>query len=582
MPKKIYGIKKEIDKKTKEKLKDYDNLTSQLLFNRGIKNKEEAKIFLEPDFVNHLHNPFLLKDMDLASDRIIKAIKNNERIGVWSDYDADGIPGGALLHDFFKKIGFTNFINYIPNRHSEGYGLNKEGIEELAKPEKGDGVKLLITIDCGIRDNEEILHAKNLGIDTIITDHHEPESKESKNGKPIQELPDAYAIVNPKRHDSKYPEKILCGTGVVWKLIEAILKKERDFMKEGQEKWLLDLVGIATLSDMVPLTGENRALAYFGLSVLRKTKRVGLNKLFSHLRINKSHLNEDDIGFLVTPRINAASRMGHPKDAFDLLVAENEAEADICVRHLDNINNERKGMVASISKEAKKMLKEKLQNFGEKSIIVLGNPDWRPALLGLAANSIAEEFNRPVFLWGRENGDVIKGSCRSDGVVDLVEIMERSKNIFIEFGGHKFSGGFSIEFENVHILEETLIEASTHATSNEQNILVDKEMNIKEVNEETVSKILKLSPFGVGNEKPIFIFKNIIPEKINRFGKNKEHLSIIFRDGNYTTKAISFFTHPDQFGEKLKEGIKTNVVANIEKSFYNGSSEIRLRIIDFF
>ncbi len=604
MPKK-YSLKENPDKTAEQELKDYNKLTRQLLFSRGVRTQKEAGAFLEPDFVNHLHDPFLLPDMKKAVERILEAIDKSERIGIWSDYDADGIPGGALLYDFFKLIGFNNFVNYIPDRHAEGYGLNSEGMEELAK----DGAKLLITRDCGIRDHKEIEHAKKLGIEIIVTDHHEPASaptsqglrgaSKAARGKPADNLPDAYAVINPKRSDSKYPEKVLCGTGVVWKLIEALrlaaLAQGKPFnLSPGKEKWLLDLVGLATLSDMVPLTGENRVLASYGLKVLRKSRRPGFQKLFYNLKINKNHISEDDIAFMITPRINAASRMGHPRDAFKLLIAETDTDAEMHFRHLDNINNERKGVVAGIVKEAKKKVKEKFENEGEKPVIVLGNPDWRPALLGLAANSIAEEYNRPVFLWGRSHSapaprdktgkeeDVLKGSCRSDGVTDLVALMERAKNIFSEFGGHKMSGGFSVLFEKISDLENALIEASTHIVNNEPEILVDAELKLQDISEESVAEILRLAPFGTGNEKPLFIFRDVVPEKINRFGKAKEHLSINFRDGLHTLRAISFFTSPDQFGDCLKEGIKTNLVANIEKSFYNGSAEIRLRIVDFF
>jgi single-stranded-DNA-specific exonuclease len=555
-------------------LSEYDLLTAQLLSNRGVNTKEEAEFFLNPNFDEHLHDPFLLPDMERGVIRILEAIEKDEKVAIWSDYDADGIPGGALLHDFFKLIGFTNFENYIPDRNNEGYGLNKEGIDSL----KNSGCTLLITIDCGIRDIALTEHAKECGMDIIITDHHE-------QGEGI---PKAIAVINPKRNDSKYPEKILCGTGVIWKLIQAILSKNRFGLEEGKEKWLLDLVGIATLSDMVPLVGENRVLSHFGLKVLKKTKRKGLTKLLSMLKIDKKNLSEDDIGFMVTPRINAASRMGHPKDAFDLLVAESEQAAETSALHLNNINNERKVIVAHITKEAKKVIKERILNFGEKPVIVLGNPEWKPSLLGLAANSIAEEYNRPVFIWGRggetnENGEeTLKGSCRSNGSTDLVAIMERSREVFIEFGGHKFSGGFSVSYEKIHILEETLVGAFSDKISNSEKIKVDSEMRLSDVNLETVSKIERLAPFGVENLKPLFIFRDVIPEKINRFGKAREHLSITFRDGSGTKKAISFFTSLDKFGDALKEGIKTNLVAHIEKSFYNGTSEIRLRIVDLF
>ncbi len=557
-----------MSKKVEKELKDYSPLIIQLLFNKGIKTKKEAEKFLNPDFEKHLHNPFLLPDMKKAVNRILKAIKNNEKITIWSDYDADGIPGGALLYDFFKLVGFNNFENYIPNRHTEGYGLNSEGIKEIATQK----TKLLITVDCGIRDYKQVEEAKKFGIEVIITDHHEP----------ADELSKAFAIVNPKRKDSKYPEKILCGTGVVWKMIEAILLTKRDLLKKGQEKWLLDLVGLATLSDMVPLVGENRVLAHFGLSVLRKSRRPGLSKLLSMLRINKNNLTEDDITFMITPRINAASRMGLPLDAFKLLTASNEEEAEVFAKHLDNINKERKVAVTNIVKEAKKKIKERFENLGEKPVIVLGNPDWRPALLGLVANSIVKEYNRPVFLWGRENGEFIKGSCRSEGVTDLVALMERAGDAFTVFGGHKMSGGFEVDFEKIHTLEDALVKASTHLVNKKKETKVDAELNLKDISEKSVSEILNLAPFGVGNEKPIFIFRNIIPERINRFGKAKEHLSINLSDGLNTIRAISFFTSLDQFGDSLKEGIKTNLIANVEKSFYNGSSEIRLRIIDFF
>lgn len=582
---KNYEVPVNIDEASE--LSEYDTLTATLLKNRGIETKKEAEFFLNPDFDLHLHDPFLLPDMEKGVGRILEAIEKNERVAIWSDYDADGIPGGALLHDFFKLIGFTNFENYIPDRHNEGYGLNKEGIDQL----KNSGATLLITIDCGIRDIALTEHAKDCGMDVIITDHHEPhfvESNSTPRGKPDQKLPKAHAVINPKREDSKYPEKILCGTGVVWKLIQAILSKNRFGLEEGKEKWLLDLVGIATLSDMVPLVGENRALSHFGLRVLRKTKRKGLTKLLSMLKINKENLSEDDIGFMVTPRINAASRMGHPKDAFDLLVAETEQDAQNSVLHLNNINNERKVIVASITKEAKKMIRERIINFGEKPVIVLGNPEWKPSLLGLAANSIAEEYNRPVFIWGRakeasgDGEEALKGSCRSNGSTDLVAIMERSKEVFLEFGGHKFSGGFSVSYEKIHILEETLVGAFTDKISNSEKIKVDSELKLSDVNSETVSKIERLAPFGVENLKPLFIFRDVIPEKINRFGKAREHLTITFRDGSCTKKAISFFTSVDKFGDALKEGIKTNLVAHVEKSFYNGTSEIRLRIVDLF
>ena len=398
------------------------DLVDRLLFYRDIKTPEEKDKFLNPDYEKHIHDPFLLKDAEKAAKRIIEAIENNEKIVIYSDYDADGIPAGVIFHDLFKKIGFNNFTNYIPHRHDEGFGLNTDAIEEFAK----DNVDLLITLDCGISDMEAVKLASEKGIDVIITDHHEAHN----------DLPPAFAIVDHKQKDCEYPEKILCGSGIAFKLIQAILKLKRFDMKEGWEKWFLDMVGLATLSDMVPLTGENRVFASYGLKVLRKSPRKGLMRLLNHLKINQKYLNEDDINFMITPRINAASRMGIPMDAFILLSTDDDNEANRLVEYLDHINNERKGIVASLVKEVKKIIHERHKE-NPRPIIVAGNPLWRPSLLGLVANTCAEEFSKPVFLWGRDGDNIIKGSCRSGNTVSVVDIMHKVPDgIMLQYGGH--------------------------------------------------------------------------------------------------------------------------------------------------
>ncbi len=336
----------------------------------------------------------------------------------------------------------------------------------------------MITVDCAIADAAAIARANELKIDVIVTDHHEAPRPEDGG------LPPAFAVIDHKQDGCKYPEKILCGSGVAFKLIQAILAKDRFGLKEGHEKWLLDLVGMATLSDMVPLVGENRVFAKYGLAVLRKSPRKGLMRLLEKLKISQKHVTEDDIGFMISPRINAASRMGVPMDAFKLLTAETDEEAHYYADHLDAVNNERKGLGAVLVKEVKKIIKER---FGAESgkwkvesgesqstsypppstfhslpaVIVLGNPEWRPSLLGLAANSCAEEFDRPVFLWGRDGDNSIKGSCRSEGKTNVVELMRAVRpGIISQFGGHKHSGGFAVENEQIHFLEKHLNEAA--------------------------------------------------------------------------------------------------------------------------
>jgi single-stranded-DNA-specific exonuclease len=475
------------------------------------------------------------------------------------------------MHDFFTALGYNNFEIYIPHRHNEGFGLHLEAVDTF--PAKG--IKLLITIDCGITDVEEVAHAHKLGIDVIITDHHLP-------GKV---LPSAYAIVNPKQENNKYPFDMLCGSGVAFKLIQGILKKNRFKLNDGGEKWFLDMVGLATLSDMVPLQDENRVLAHYGLKVIRKSRRPGLQKLLSLLKIDQRYITEDDIGFMITPRINAASRMGIPTDAFKMLSEKDEATADAYARHLDSINTERKGLVASLVKEIKKTMSEREDHYRTQKVIVLGNPNWRPALLGLVANSIAEEYRRPVFLWGREDGKYIKGSCRSDGVTDLTKIMESAKHAFLDWGGHKFSGGFSIEHDKIHHLEDALVKACelNVGVAGEQVIPLDAKLSLDDIHTKTFNHIDQLAPFGMANPKPLFIFENVTPFLVKQFGKGQDHLELSFKNSKGSTvRAIGFFMTPDDFEKKLNENSSINLVANVEKSMFRNIPELRLRIVDIF
>ena len=509
----------------------------------------------------------------------IEAVKRNDRIAVFSDYDADGIPAAVVFHDFFGRIGFSNFEIYIPHRHDEGFGLNGEAVEELGSR----GAKLLITVDCGIGDIEEVTKAKECGMETIIIDHHLPRPSRIAGLGPKQALPAAYAILNPKQEDCSYPEKMLCGSGVAFKFIQAILKKESFGLKEGIEKWLLDMVGIATLSDMVPLTGENRTLAHFGLKVLRRSPRLGLMKLLRKLNVEQSTLSEDDVGFTLSPRINAASRMGVPRDAFSLFTTTSFDEADRLADHLNKINDERKGTVAAMVKEIKGIVSERYAE-KEAGVIVLGNPKWKPALLGLAANTLMNERLCPVFLWGRDGGEILRGSCRSPGDISLVEIMGAvPSGTFIEYGGHAKSGGFSLVTDKVHLLGSELeraYEAVRTKERKEEPEGIDDALSLEEVNHDTYSEIEKLSPFGFGNPKPLFLFEKIPVSSARLFGKEKGHVEFMFKKQNGApVKAISFFAAGSDLA-KIKEGNVISFVAHLEKSFWRGFGELRLRIVD--
>jgi len=430
-----------------------------------------------------------------------------------------------------------------------------------------------------------VAQAKVDGIDVIITDHHLPK----------ETLPRAYAILNPKVDE--YPEKMLCGAGVAFKLAQGFIKKYREYfkIKEGAEKLMLDMAGLATLSDMVPLTGENRAIAYFGMKVLRKSPRPGLQKLLSKMNIDQRHISEDDIGFMVTPRLNAASRMDNPMRAYELLSTKDEAEAGALADHLSKINDERKTIVTSIMREVNK----KLETYEHKEVIVIGNPAWRVGVLGLVAGKISDEYKKPVFVWGKDENDCIKGSCRSDGSVSVVELMTEVGESFLEFGGHELAGGFTVHNDKIHFLEEALsasfhkiiiskntpsaLGTSPYVGGGQVGVNFDIKFTLDMVNMKNWKEIAKLSPFGFGNTKPVFLFEGAKIEKIKKFGKNGsgEHLEIVFSDtSNNKAKGISFFSNHDSFGKTLSEGININLLATFDLSRFRGREELRLRIED--
>jgi single-stranded-DNA-specific exonuclease len=549
-------------------MEKYSELLQILFKNRGIENIEEAEKFLNGDYEKDFWDPFLMRDMERVCVRIFEAIESNQKIIIYADYDADGIPGAVILSDLFKKVQYKNFEIYIPQRNSEGYGLNLEAIKDFGNR----GVKLLITIDLGITAVREVAQAEAEGMEVIILDHHLPQ----------ENLPRAYAILNPKVDD--YPEKMLCGAGVVFKLIQGFVKKYGEFyqIKKGWEKWMLDLAGLATLSDMVPLLGENRVIASFGLKVLRKSSRPGLQKLLAKIKVDQRYLTEDDVSFMITPKLNAASRMDDPRRAYELLATNDEKEAGILVEHLSKINDERKLIVTGIMREVKK----KFEKRETREVIVVGNPTWRVGVLGLVAGKLVDEYGKPVFVWGKDENDLIKGSCRSPGMISIMELMKTNENLFLEYGGHELAGGFTVHHEKVHFLEEILSDSfgkikplRQEMSESEGEIVCD----LSYVNLKNWKEIEKLAPFGIGNPKPVFLFKNVKIENIKKFGKNGsgEHLEITFSDENGNkAKAISFFSGHDSFRVSLSEGIKTNLLATFDLSRFRGREELRLRIVD--
>ncbi|MEZ4200189.1 MAG: single-stranded-DNA-specific exonuclease RecJ [Candidatus Paceibacterota bacterium] len=515
------------------------SLANQLLANRGFTTADEVAAFLTPDYDRDRHDPLLMPGMEAAVERIQTALSKGERIAVYADYDCDGIPGAVVLTDFLKAVGHTNYVTYIPHRHFEGFGLNSEAVEKLHK----DTVTLIITIDCGVSDHSAAERASELGVDVIITDHHEPK----------ETLPTAVAVVNPKL-PGEYPFKELCGAGVVFKLVEALIATGDYTLSADQAKWFLDMVGLATINDMVPLHGENRVFAHYGLTVLRKSRRPGLQHLLRTARAKQAFLTEDDVGFTIGPRVNAASRMDTPEDAFTMLATQDESEAGTVVAHLENLNNERKGLVAAITKELHKRIKA----FEDiPPVIVMGNPKWRPALVGLAATKLAEEYHRPVFLWGRDGNGVVKGSCRSEGVTSIVSLMEAVHEQFSEYGGHHFSGGFSVKEDALFTFADALTDAFQRLGNELQHPevpLVDAELTLKDVTDGLVKELRLLAPYGVGNPKPLFLFSAVTPAAVNQFGKSKEHLKLVFDREGGALEAIAFFASPLSYKVEPKVG----------------------------
>ncbi len=570
----MFPLHEPLDEVLREELIAYDDLTAALLARRGVLTKEDAEKFLNPSYDEHLHDPLLMTDMSLAAERFASAIFSGEKIAVWSDYDCDGIPGSVILHDFLKKAG-ANFEIYIPHRHDEGYGMNIAGIEKLAK----NGVKIIVTVDAGITEIAPIARAKKLGIEIILTDHHLP------NGK----LPGAFAIVNPNAHkNEKYPFRELCGTAIAWKLICATLVLSpalREKISIGWEKWLLDMVGLATIADMVSLVGENRTLATYGLLVMRKSPRIGLQKLCRVMRTDQRTLTEDDIGFMIAPRINAASRIGDARDAFLLFTTEDENEADILANKLEKINRQRKAEAGVITRSVHVRLKERNEL---RSVIALGDPEWRPALLGLVAGNIADEYARPVFLWGREGNNCLKGSVRS-GTIHALELMQAAKETFVEFGGHAAAGGFTVRDDAIFFLEDRLVEAYERIIKNkvrggELAMRADAEIAPEEINKTFLSKIEKLAPFGIGNPKPIFLLRGIIVKEISRFGKGQEHLKLKISslDGKNEIDAVTFFVKGNiaHAVEAMKPNGRVDILAHIERDTFSRNNPIRLRLLD--
>lgn len=562
--------------KDHELLKNYSPIMAQLLVNRGLTTAEQAHAFIHPKYEDN-HNPFDLFDMEKSLERIYTAIQAEERITIYADYDADGVPGSVILASLFDKIGFENYDIYIPHRHDEGYGIHIPALEKI----KDSGTRLIVTIDVGITGFEAADWCKENDIDLIISDHHLP--AKDKNGD--EKLPDSYALVNPKRSECHYPDPMLCGCGVMYKIIQGFVQKYGEVFSihDGWEKWQLDMVGISTISDLVPLQKENRIFAKFGMQVIKKTKRPGLQKLVWDAGINKNHMSAEDIAFGITPKINAAGRMSHPDDAVAVFRAKDNHQAETTVKHLVKLNNDRKKLVAQTMKKAYLKM-EKRPEIGK--VIVIGSPDWQAGILGLVASKLVEKYHVPAFVWSEEHGE-IKGSCRTWNGTHLVDIMNAADpQSFIQFGGHAEAAGFSCDKNEIHFLQERLDIAVNKVQEKIGDIIndpisLDAEISLDCITTDYVKDMQKLAPFGMKNEKPLFIFRDVIPEYVGQFGKTKEHLEIKFKNSfGKEVRALTFFKTPEDYSCTPTEGEKMDLIGHIEHSVFMGKHEVRVKIVD--
>lgn len=545
----------------------FTDLQKNILESKGfdLKKKEEIEKFLSPDWDRDLLDSAKIKGIKESVKRIKEAVEKKEKIIIYADYDCDGIPGAVILNDFFEKLNYRNFSIYIPHRHNEGYGLNMAAIQKFIK----EKVSLLITVDIGITNLEEIKFAEENGINVIVTDHHLP----ILDDKAKQILPKAFSIINTKQIGDKSEEKFLCGASTAWKLVNAFLNKYRkEFgIGEGWEKWLLDMVGIATIADLVPLKNENRLLAKYGLAVLKKTRRPGLLKIFSNSKINQRKINEDDIAFGIAPRINAASRMSEPIYAFYALL-QNE-EAVNFANELENYNKARK----QETRDAETVID--YEKFQEEKIILIGDEKWTPGIIGLVASKVCETVKKTTFVWGiGEDKNILKGSVRAgeDGY-NVVEIMTECQYLLENFGGHEMAGGFAIHKNNLNKFQTFLKKYEVEKKENrlEENQKIKKipehiDIKISNINKKLFDEIKIFAPFGMGNEKIIFkikLNKNDFLEA-RRFGKNKEHLEISLNG----LRGIEFFAN----GEREKELLNQKVFfINLEWDNFKGDIVMR-------
>lgn len=531
------------------------NLLATILSNKNISSENEIEKFLNPTR-NDFYDPFLMPDMKIAVDRILEAMSKKEKIIIYGDYDVDGITSITVLKQFLEDRGIE-VGQYIPNRLNEGYGLNKKAIEEIVKQK----YTLMITVDCGISGVEEVEYANSLGIETIITDHHEQG----------EEIPKALAVVDAKRKDNKYPFNQLAGVGVVFKLIQALGiclgLEEKEYLK------YLDLVCVGTISDIVPLVDENRVIAKLGLKLVQVTKNIGLKTLLDTVGYKK--IDSITISFGVAPRINACGRMGFQNEALDLFLTKSEKEAKEISDRLNEYNRERQDTEKKIFSEALQKI-EKSEK--DKPCIILGSENWHHGVIGIVASKVTDMYFKPSILICFEDG-IGKGSGRSVPGFDLHEALSKCDKYVEKFGGHSMAIGITVTQDNFNKFKEEFEEYTKNSDIDKivPIIYIDQEVTLKDINLKAAKELQLLEPFGEGNKMPLFLYKNLRIDSIRALSEGK-HLKLTLKDDNYIIDAIGF--NMGALANEYLIGDKIDVVGTLEINSFNNVEKIQINLKD--
>ncbi|OCX51419.1 single-stranded-DNA-specific exonuclease RecJ [Mucilaginibacter sp. PPCGB 2223] len=558
---KRWSVKAKLDDGDVRKLSadlNIDPVLSLLLVQRGIRNFEEARTFFRPD-LNHLHDPFLMRDMEKAILRIEKAFTDGEKVLIYGDYDVDGTTSVAVVYSFFKKY-YPDLDYYIPDRYKEGYGISTQGIDYAAE----NGFSLIIALDCGIKSVDKIVYAKTSGIDFIICDHHTPGA----------EIPDAVAVLDPKRADCEYPYKELSGCGIGFKLIQAYAQKN-DIPFEELYSYF-ELVAISIACDIVHITGENRVLAYFGLQQLNTNPCIGVKTLMQSVGKTENY-TISDIVFLIGPRINAAGRIDDARHAVELLIACDENIAAEKGLIINSKNVERKEHDLNITDEALSMIAADAVMVGRKSTVVF-NENWHKGVIGIVASRLTEKYYRPTIVLTRSNGHVA-GSARSVVGFDLYEALCDCSDLLIQFGGHKYAAGLTMAPENVEAFSQRFEQVVNATITDEmliQQINIDAELSLKQIDAKFFRILGRFGPFGPENMSPVFITRNVyVSGNASLVGANHIKMTVI-QEGSPAFDCIAF--NLGEYLPKLAKGIPFDICYTIEENVWREKRSIQLNI----